>query len=34
MFSPSFMANGREFYEERERDWGDVSPLAAKVTQG
>lgn len=34
MFSPSFMADGREFHEERERDWRDVSPLAAKVTQG
>jgi len=31
MFSPTFMAKGREFYEERERDWGDVSPLPAKA---
>ena len=22
MFSPNFMAEGREFHEERERDWG------------
>ena len=31
MFSPSFMAEGREFHEERERDWGDRSPLHAKA---
>ncbi len=24
MFSPDFMADGREFHEERERDWGEV----------
>jgi antitoxin VapB len=31
MFSPSFMAEGREFHEERERDWGNMSPLPAKA---
>jgi len=31
MFSPSFMAEGREFHEERERDWGNMSPLHAKA---
>ena len=25
MFSPSFMAEGREFHEEQERDWSGVS---------
>ena len=23
MFSPDFMADGREFHEQEERDWGD-----------
>ena len=31
MFSPSFMAEGREFHEERERDWGNMTPVQAKV---
>jgi antitoxin VapB len=31
MFSPNFMAEGREFHEEHERDWGDLPPLAAKA---
>jgi len=34
MFSPSFMADGREFYEERERDWHWASPPNAKNAQG
>ncbi|MDR3371134.1 AbrB/MazE/SpoVT family DNA-binding domain-containing protein [Rhodoferax sp.] len=31
MFSPNFMAEGREFHEEHERDWGNMPPLAAKA---
>lgn len=31
MFSPTFMAEGREFHEERERNWGDTTPLPAKA---
>ena len=31
MFSPSFMAEGREFHEELERDWGSLPPTQAKV---
>ena len=31
MFSPSFMAEGREFHEEQERDWGDIAPVQAKA---
>ncbi len=31
MFSPSFMAEGREFHEEHERNWSDIPPLAAKA---
>lgn len=31
MFSPSFMAQGREFHEEHERDWGNVSPVQVKA---
>jgi antitoxin VapB len=31
MFSLNFMAEGREFQEEHERDWGDISPLPAKA---
>lgn len=34
MFSPSFMADGREFHEERERDWNWVSQPNAKNAQG
>lgn len=26
MFSPNFMAGGREFHEQRERDWSGNSP--------
>jgi antitoxin VapB len=31
MFSPSFMADGREFHEERERNWGDGSTNAVSA---
>lgn len=31
MFSPNFMADGREFHEEPERDWGGGSPVPAKA---
>ena len=31
MFSPDFMAEGREFHEEHERDWNDMSLLPAKA---
>ncbi len=34
MFSPDFMAQGREFHEERERDWGDLPPATGKAAQG
>jgi antitoxin VapB len=27
MFSPTFMAAGREFHEEHERDWADTPPV-------
>lgn len=27
MFSPTFMAAGREFYPERERDWGAAADV-------
>ena len=30
MFSPEFMANGREFHEERERDWSGWGTGAKK----
>ena len=30
-FSPSFMAQGREFHEEHERDWGSVPSMQAKA---
>jgi antitoxin VapB len=30
MFSPAFMAEGREFHEECERDWGDVMQAKAQ----
>ena len=30
MFSPEFMANGREFHEERERDWSGWGADAKK----
>ena len=29
MFSPSFMAEGREFHEEQEHDWSGVGPSGA-----
>ena len=29
MFSPSFMAGGREFHEEQERDWSGMRPGSA-----
>ena len=29
MFSPDFMAGGREFHEERERDWSGGAPDSA-----
>lgn len=31
MFSPNFMAEGREFHEEHERDWSDASHSTAKA---
>lgn len=32
MFSPGFMADGREFHEERERDWRSAGkPSSAKA---
>lgn len=31
MFSPDFMADGREFQEEHERDWGSVSQVPVKA---
>lgn len=30
LFSPDFMAEGREFHEERERDWSGASDAADK----
>ena len=30
MFSPDFMAGGREFHEERERDWSGAAPDSAR----
>ncbi|HLF98676.1 MAG TPA: AbrB/MazE/SpoVT family DNA-binding domain-containing protein [Methylococcaceae bacterium] len=30
MFSPNFMAEGREFHEEQERDWSESRASAAK----
>lgn len=34
MFSPSFMADGREFHDERERDWCVAAMSNAKLAQG
>ena len=34
MFSPSFMAEGREFHEEQERDWSGVSQGGATAGAG
>lgn len=31
MFSPSFMAEGREFHEQRERDWSGVGNWGANT---
>lgn len=33
MFSPDFMAQGREFHEERERDWGGLPPAIETTAQ-
>lgn len=30
MFSPNFMADGREFHEEHERDWNGAATRAAQ----
>ena len=32
MFSPSFMAEGREFHEEQERDWSGATKSDAPAT--
>ncbi len=34
LFSPDFMAEGREFHEQRERDWGGNSPLRIDASPG
>lgn len=34
MFSPGFMAGGREFHEELERDWGAIPTPSATTPQG
>ena len=31
LFSPNFMAEGREFHKEHERDWSDMSLTPAKA---
>ena len=31
MFSPDFMAEGREFHDEHERNWDHGAPLPAKA---
>ena len=31
MFSPNFMAEGREFHEQRERDWSGVGKWGAQA---
>ena len=33
MFSPDFMAGGRELHEQKERDWGHGSGMAESPTQ-
>ena len=33
MFSPGFMADGREFHEEQERNWGAIPAPATTVEQ-
>ena len=32
MFSPNFMAEGREFHEQRERDWSGVGKWGAQAS--
>ncbi len=34
MFSPNFMADGREFHEQRERDWSGNSPWRFETDDG
>jgi len=34
MFSPDFMADGREFHEQRERDWSGNSPWRFETPAG
>lgn len=34
MFSPDFMADGREFHGEIDRDWVQASPAGAASAQG
>lgn len=34
MFSPGFMADGREFHPEHDRDWGGTTPPTAAQVQG
>ena len=34
MFSPGFMADGCEFHEEQERDWGEVPAPVASAARG
>ena len=34
MFSPGFMADGREFHEEQERDWDAIPTPSATSAQG
>jgi antitoxin VapB len=34
MFSPGFMADGRAFHEEQERDWGTIPTPATTIAQG
>ncbi len=33
LFSPDFMAQGREFHEEHERDWSGQRPTTGTVAQ-
>ena len=34
LFSPDFMAEGREFHEQRERDWSGSGPLSIDASPG
>ncbi len=34
LFSPDFMAKGREFHEQGERDWSGNSPLSIDASPG